>query len=163
MRFIDLADYADKPEVDRQSAALTRSLAAFAIANAADISVDLAATSVTDGYNDNGLDAIYYSADDRTLYLCQSKWSNDGSGSIDLAGAEKFIRGVKDILSLRLDRFNDHISKRKAAIEDAINHTTRVQIIVVYSGSDRLGDHPKRVLGDLLAELTNTPTLYVTY
>ena len=34
--FIDLADYAEKPDSDRQNAALTRSLAAFAISNAAD-------------------------------------------------------------------------------------------------------------------------------
>src|SRR4051794_29017261 len=99
---IDLADYAGKPGADRRNAALARSLAAFAIGNAADIPMDVAAANVTDGYDDGGLDAVYYSIEDRTLYLCQSKWSNDGSGSINLGDTEKFIRGVKDILSLRL-------------------------------------------------------------
>jgi hypothetical protein len=154
--FLDISDLGGRPDTDRENGELTRSLAAFAIANVADISLESAAVNVTDGYDDNGLDAVYYSPEDRTLYLCQSKWSRDGSGSIDVASTEKFIRGVKDILSLKLERFNDRIGNRKAAIEAAINKTTRLHLIVAYSGSDRLGEHPKRVLNDLLAELNDT-------
>lgn len=153
---VDVADYVTRPEEDRKNAVLTRSLAAFALTNAADISVEVAAGSIVDGFNDNGIDAIYYAADDRVLYLCQSKWSNDGTGSLDLAGAEKFIRGVKDLLNLRLDRFNEKIRTRKSGIEEAINTTVKVHLIIVYSGSERLGDHPRRVLDDLLAELNDT-------
>ncbi|SEE27682.1 AIPR protein [Rhizobiales bacterium GAS191] len=153
---VDLTDYDGRPQPDRANAGLTRALAAFAISNAADVTAEQAAAAVVDGYDDNGLDAIYYAPEDRTLYLCQSKWSNDGAGSIDLGSTEKFIRGVTDLLGLRFDRFNDKVNRRRVALEEGINNTARIQLVVAYSGSERLGQHPKRVLNDLLAELNDT-------
>ena len=47
-------------------------------------------------------------------------------------------------------------SFRARAVAEAINETTRLQLIVTHSGSDRLGDHPKRALADLLAGLNDT-------
>jgi len=88
--------------------------------------------------------------------LCQSKWSNDGTGSIDLGSAEKFIRGVHDLLALKFSNFNDKIRKRQISIDAAVNETVRIHLIVTYSGSERLGDHPKRVLDDLLSQLNDT-------
>lgn len=57
---IDLSDYSSKGEQEKESAFLTRSLAAFAVMNLADISPEEAAETVTDGGQDNGIDAIYY-------------------------------------------------------------------------------------------------------
>lgn len=153
---VDLSDLSGKSEQDIDSGRLTRSLAAFAIGNAADIEPAVASASVIDGYDDNGIDAIYYAHEDRTLYLCQSKWSHDGSGSIDQAGAEKFIRGATDLLSLRFDRFNGKVEKRAKELEEAVNTTSRIHLIIAHSGSSGLGDHPKRVLVDYLAELNDT-------
>ncbi|MCB4825279.1 AIPR family protein [Roseicella aerolata] len=153
---IDLVDYQEKSENDKQNAGLTRALAAFALCNAADLTPEIAVSSITDGYDDNGLDAVYHAAEDKTLYLCQSKWSNDGLGSIDVGGAEKFARGVRDILSLKLDRFNSKITTRKDVIEEAINNSVRINLIIVYSGSDKISEHVKRVFSDLLADLNDT-------
>jgi len=154
--YIDVQDYQNKSEDERLSATLTRSLAAFAVANVADIDVELAAASVIDGFDDNGVDAIYFELDDRTLYLCQSKWSHDGTGTIDLGSTEKFIRGVRDFLGLRLDRFNEKVNKRSVALIEAINNAARIHLIVTYSGSEKMGDHPHRVLDDLIYDLNDT-------
>jgi hypothetical protein len=59
-------------------AGLSRALATFAIASEADLSPDVAATAVVDGFDDNGIDAVFYSAAEKVLYISQAKWSVDG-------------------------------------------------------------------------------------
>jgi len=85
---IDLDDYTGKSQEEQESAFLTRSLAAFSILVAADIAPDQAALCVTDGYHDCGIDAIYFDSREKVLYLVQTKWKNDGTGSaiVDLVG-----------------------------------------------------------------------------
>lgn len=153
---VDLTDYSGRSEQDRVNAGLTRSLSAFALSIKADIGSEVAAKAIVDGYNDNGIDAIYYAAAEKALYIVQSKWSNDGTGSIDQASAEKFIRGVKDLLNLKFANFNDKVVKRQVELEGAVNTTLRIVLLTVHSGSDRLGDHPKRVLHEFMSELNDT-------
>lgn len=153
---IDTSDIDKLPESDRNNALLSRALAAFALSTEADLEPDKAAACVVDGYDDNGIDAIYYSAVDKTLFLCQSKWSNDGSSLIDQGSAEKFIRGVQDLLSLRFDRFNSRVNKRKNELYSAVNLASRIALIIACSGSGTIGDHPRRSLEDYLLELNDT-------
>lgn len=153
---VNLSDYSNRPQNERDNVGLTRALAAFALSIQADISDDIAANSIVDGFNDNGLDSIYYSASDKVLYFVQSKWSNDGTGSIDQGSVEKFVRGVRDMLALKIEHFNDKLKNRQAELESAVNNTLRIVLVVVHSGSDRLGDHPKRVLSEFLDELNDT-------
>ncbi|AWU92879.1 abortive phage infection protein [Azospirillum ramasamyi] len=154
--YIDISDYEKRSQADQENAKLTRALSAFAIANEADLSPEVACTSVVDGYNDNGIDAIYYSAGEKVLYLCQSKWSNDGSGSLDEAGALKFVKGVLALLTPKFEDFNDKIRRRQAELDAAINNASRIVLISAHSGSDRLGDHANRVLSDCLSSLNDT-------
>jgi hypothetical protein len=153
---IDITDYQNRRPEDQANAALTRGLAAFCVAVKADVTPDVAAKSIVDGFDDNGLDAIFYSATDKILYLVQSKWSNDGTGSIDQGSAEKFVRGVRDLLTLKFNVFNEKVKKRQVELEGAVNNTQRIVLATVHSGSDRLGDHPRRVLEEFLAELNDT-------
>ena len=71
---IDMSDYSGKSDTDINSALYSRSLAALAIKMHEDISFETAAESITDGFNDNGIDAIYYSELTKTLYFVQSKF-----------------------------------------------------------------------------------------
>src|ERR1700676_374928 len=71
---IDLSDI-DKgnlPPDQRQNHFLTRALAAYAMHIVGHVELDLAALSVTDGGDDNGLDAIHYDERERRLYIVQS-------------------------------------------------------------------------------------------
>jgi len=69
---IDLSDLNVKdPQISNFF--LTRSLAAYAIQHHAQVSENIAADSITDGSNDNGIDAIYYDLQTKTLYIVQSK------------------------------------------------------------------------------------------
>ena len=57
---------------------LTRSQAALALSHIAGIDKHIAATSIVDGFDDNGIDAIYFDEVIRTVYVVQSKWMESG-------------------------------------------------------------------------------------
>jgi hypothetical protein len=82
-KLVDISDYQSRPAAEQESVFLTRSLSAFALMTSADIKPDKAASCVTDGGQDNGIDAIYYDDFEKVLYLVQSKWKHDRKGSIE--------------------------------------------------------------------------------
>lgn len=94
---IELSDYIGKLQNEQDSAFLTRALAAFAISVTADITPDQAALCITDGFHDNGIDAVYFDTREKVLFVVQTKWRHDGTGSIERGDALKFITGVKDL------------------------------------------------------------------
>ena len=59
-------------------AALSRSLAALAIVALSEADTQAAVASITDGYDDLGLDAIYFESAENTLYVVQAKWHGGG-------------------------------------------------------------------------------------
>ena len=77
---IDISDIQDSlPPETVETAHLSRGLAAFVLMKLADITASQAAHSVVDGFNDNGIDAIYVSdSNPRKLYIVQAKLSDTG-------------------------------------------------------------------------------------
>ena len=98
---IDLSDITISNSVDRENFFLTRALSAYTISHFAQIENEIAANSVVDGGNDNGIDAIYYDEKSRLLYLIQSKWRHDGKSEPSNGDIKKFIEGVKDLFNQR--------------------------------------------------------------
>ena len=97
-RFDGLIDLSDVPNVKRddlENFFLTRSLAAFVIAELARVDDKIAAKAIVDGSKDNGIDAFYFEATERVCYLVQSKWIHNGKGSIEVGEVHKFLQGVK--------------------------------------------------------------------
>lgn len=154
---IDVSDFAGRT-ADEESAFLSRSLAAFALMHLAGLTEQQAANAVTDGGQDNGLDAIHYDSKEKYLYLVQSKWRHDGTGSLERAEVMKFVTGFRDLVDASFERFNAKVNARRAEIEAAITDAnTRFVLTVVYSGQDPLATEPQRDLDDLLREM-NDPT-----
>ena len=159
---VDLGDVAGRPEPDRESIFLSRSLAAIGLAHLAGISPEEAAAAVTDGFGDNGLDAIYYHPVEKVLYLVQSKWHADGGGSIDRGEIQKFIKGFKDLVNARWDRFPEKVQKRTNQIEAALNDaSTKIVLLVIHTGQQGLSDDVKSDIKDALDE-ANSPTEIVS-
>ena len=100
---------------------LSRCLAAYAVYIAFDCSVEEAASSVVDGSNDNGIDALHYSSNQKKFVIVQSKWSKDGTGSPDSASVLKFCAGIRDLLDSNLERFNERVNAKKEIIHSALN------------------------------------------
>ena len=137
---IDLSDYAGKPQSEKDSAFLTRALAAFAILATADVTPEQAASCVTDGFHDNGIDAVYFDGREKALFCVQTKWRHNGSGSIELGDTLKFIAGVKDLINAEFDHFNNKIKNRSTEILDALSlANTRIILIVAHTGQGTLG------------------------
>jgi AIPR protein len=159
---IDLSDCAGRPEDDISNSFLSRSLSALAVKILADVSVEEASKSITDGFQDNGIDAIYYSKNEKILYVVQSKWRNDGNGSIDLGDTLKYLEGFRDLLNLDKEKFNSKVKALFPLIEEALDDAgTRFILVVVYSGKQDLSPEIKSRIDDRLREL-NDPTEVVT-
>ncbi len=160
---VDISDYDGKSESERDSVFFTRALAAFVISATADIEPDIAGRCVTDGYNDNGLDAIYFDEREKILFLVQTKWHHEGNKSIERGDALKFIAGVKDLINTRFDNFNEKINNRSTEIINSLSITnTRIRLIIVHTGQASLGQHIERDLEDFLREM-NDPTEVASY
>lgn len=161
---IDLKDYEGKPAKEKESAFLTRSLSAFALAQLAGINDNLAAACVVDGYDDNGIDAIYYDNTDNKVYIVQSKWMESGKDSPKQGDIQKFLKGFKDFLNADFSRFNNKFKKMKDRLNEALyDAQVRFILVITYTGSQPLSDkHAKNDIETLLRDL-NDPIELVTY
>jgi hypothetical protein len=159
---IDMADCDKSTDADRESAFLSRALAAYSVMVLAGATPEEAASSVTDGYGDNGIDAIYCDESDRILYVVQSKWSHAGSDTITRGDAQKFIKGFKDLIHPRFERFNAKVQVLAPIVNDALDDArTRIYLVPVYTGQQPLSDEVASDFKDLMAEI-NDPTEVVS-
>lgn len=158
--FSDHIDKTDIGETDaqREEKILSRCLAAYAVYNSIECTPEDAGESVVDGGDDNGIDAIYYSAINRVMIIVQSKWSKSGSGEPDSAGVAKFCTGVRDLFNLNFDRFNAKIVSKQNEIERALGeYDTKYELLFIDTcTASELGVHSTRHITDLLAEMNNT-------
>jgi hypothetical protein len=153
---IDLGDVSQNVSGEqRENAFLTRSLAAFAIAEHADTDDRIAAAAVVDGFKDNGIDGFYFDNKERICYLVQSKWSHNGKNSIEVGDIHKVIQGVRDLFNSRLERFNK-LQKHREEIDNALSDTSaRFILLIVYTGVPELANEVKIPLDDLLKEMND--------
>ena len=98
---VDLTDYEGKSASDRDTAALSRSLAAFAVADRLGLEPTRAARTVTDGFGDNGIDAIGLDTAQSRVVVAQSKWIAAGKGAPTVGDVQKFAQGFRDLINGR--------------------------------------------------------------
>jgi len=154
---IDLSDVQGKSPEELENFYLTRALAAYTVYFLAESSIDDSAHTVTDSFEDNGIDAIKYDPSTNTLWLIQSKWIKSGNGCPDTGEVQKFVSGVKDLINEKWDRFNDKIRGKESEVESALDdYNLRIKLVLAYTGG-LLSKHQKRPIDDLLNEL-NSPS-----
>jgi hypothetical protein len=158
---IDMSDYANHndPAVVKK-AFLTRGLAALAVSSLTDTPVQHLGQFITDGSKDGGIDMIYFDANERTLYLVQTKWHEDGRGSIELGDALKFVEGVRKVLDNDLSGFNARVVARKTDVEQALfDANAKFVLVVVHTGQDALNGEVEGPLKDYVASQNDTSEL----
>lgn len=149
-------DVSDAPQGQETGLRLTRGLAAFALVELLDIDEATAASAVTDGFDDNGIDAIHIDADDSRVYLVQSKWSNAGTGSPALGDVSKFLKGFEDLLNAEFDRFNAKVKSKQGAIESALaDPSVQFELVFAHSGQDALSDPACQAIENVLNEVND--------
>jgi hypothetical protein len=153
---IELHDFEKATEDERQKAFYSRSLAAYSLYNLASINVDESIESITDGYNDNGIDAIFYDDDQCILYVVQSKYFENGTGEPESGDLRKFKDGIFDLVEERFDRFNKKINKRKNEIQSAFAESKiKLNIILAYTGRG-FSEVNNRIITDIIDHLNDS-------
>jgi hypothetical protein len=155
---IDLADWSGKPDHERQAAFLSRGLAALAIHRLTGADPETAGRAVTDGYNDGGIDAVYFDQITDTIYFVQSKWSKDGSKTIDLGTTSNFIDGIGKILNDDFASFNQKIKAKEAELRAVLYSGTDVKfrILLIHTGEQSVSFHVEQRVLQYVTEL-NVP------
>lgn len=154
----DCAQHSDPAQVKKVF--LSRGLAALAGAHMTEAPIEELGKSVTDGSKDGGIDLIYFNANELTLYLVQSKWHDDGHGSIELGDALKFIDGVKKVLDNDLAALNVRIQGKKSDIERALfDANAKFVLVLAHTGQEDLSPEVKNAVDDYVSAQNDTSEL----
>ncbi len=154
---IDLTDTTNDEE--RQNKYYTRAIAALAIVMRCGIDYDSAAKTVTDGYHDMGIDAVYNDASQKKLILVQSKWRKDGNGSVSQEEANTFIAGIKRVINLDFDGCNKKLAAKQSEITAAIRDMDyQIEMIFCHTGSQIMDTYALRPIDELLGQVNEDDT-----
>ena len=116
-----------------------------------------AAKTVTDGKDDNGIDALHYDVPTKTMYVVQAKWHGDGNGSFDRADVLKFTKGFGDLANLDLLRFNGKVRSKEKMINAAFADDQATYVLVaIHPGAHDFAPEPKQDLQDCLDKYNDT-------
>lgn len=151
---IDCSDI-NETDSERENKIATRCLAAYGVFLTTGCSLDEASESVTDSPEDNGIDAIYHSSTTRNLIIVQSKFIQNGKGGATVDEMQKFIKGVKDLVNLKFERFNSKIQEKKPIIESALMEFSCINMVWVDTGNEKKLHHAKDILDDFLKEVND--------
>jgi hypothetical protein len=151
---IDLSDIAHEGEENQRSHFLTRALC---ITSLTDADPETAASAVTDGYKDSGLDAIYFDAGEKTLYIVQAKWSKNATKTIEEGDCCKYVKGIESLSGADFSGFNEKIRKREHEIWTNLleRSDVRVVLVVAYTGTQDVSDPVRKSLSDFLQRQNN--------
>jgi len=136
---------------------VTRAIAALALSERTGLPPTTASASVTDHPKDGGIDGVAYAADRAALVFVQSKWTEGANTGISQGDVMKFVGGVRRVVNGDWSGFGGPILDRHAEIEDILEQTgTKIEIVVVTSGTWDLADEPKRELEEFCSQMNDS-------
>lgn len=154
---IDLTDTTNEEE--RQNKYYTRAIAALAIVMRCGIDYDSAAKTITDGYHDMGIDAVYNDVSQKKLFLVQSKWRKDGNGSVSQEEANTFVSGIKRLINFDFDGCNTKLVAKQPEITAAIRDMDyQIEMIFCHTGSQTIDTYAMRPIDELLGQVNEDDT-----
>lgn len=155
---IDLSDTSNTDEMMNKY--YTRAVAALSLVMRCGIEYDVAGQSVTDGYHDMGIDAVYNDTTQRKLFLVQSKWHKEGKGSISQEEVNTFIMGVKRIINLDFVGCNEKIAAKQQEITAAIRDMDyQIELIFCYTGNQKMDNYVLRPINELFSQVNEDDSM----
>ncbi|WP_329082417.1 AIPR family protein [Streptosporangium sp. NBC_01469] len=136
---IDMGDMGSSSDLDVFF--LARALAALVVRRQLRCGSAMAAASIVDGINDNGLDAIAVSDGQPEILLVQSKWDWGRSGRkiFGLTDVLKFEQALRLLISEEYDQFNTKFQRHADQVADALAHPAcTIKMIIVTVGHAHL-------------------------
>ncbi len=153
---IHMSDIKTTDAEERDVNLLSRALAAFAIAAAAKVEDMEAANSVVDEFQDDGIDAFYFDRAEHVAYLVQSKWSKNGTGSMDVGSTLKFVQGVNHLLENRISALGPKMQAKAQDIQDLLEDSQATFVLIIaYTGKAPLSAEVMTPITQLLDELND--------
>ncbi|MDU0312769.1 AIPR family protein [Phycicoccus sp. M110.8] len=141
---------------DPEMALRTRGLAAWSVEELSGCTEAEAAASVVDDFGDNGVDAIHIDATNSTVYLVQSKWSVNGTGSAATGDIHKFVKGFEDLVNAEFSRFNTKLQAKQSDIEAALSDPeVKFILVLAHTGSSPLAKEGREIIDDLLLDVND--------
>lgn len=134
-----------RPKTEQDKKNISRAFSAFVLHNMCQVSEEMAAKSVVDDFNDDGIDAILYHGD--TVYVVQSKLKE--TEQFKQEEAQALCAGMRQLLQLDFTNFNNHFKSRQTDIEDSIENCSKIQIVIAHVGSG-ISQHAVQVINQLL-------------
>lgn len=112
---------------------------------------------ITDGTEDRGIDAIGVDETTKQVVFVQSKWRQDGTGSMALADVLKFLNGVRALLGMKAGDEPAHASeKTKTAVRDLLKTPgARIRLVTVTTAINDLADEVSAPITELLEQLND--------
>lgn len=145
----------DQHDVDR----LSRVLAAYTIIGRCRVDDAVAVGAITDGFNDHGLDALFFDRARARLVCVQSKFKRTGAAPSQ-EEVQKTIGGVRALRARRFNEFNEAVRNRLDEIEEALDTPgIRIELHMSFLG-EAMGPHATDDLNGYAAELNQISTLF---
>ncbi len=140
------------------AANMSRLLALYAVHHALAIDDDDERTiEITDGGDDRGIDAVGVDEAAKLVVFVQSKWRQDGSGSMSLSDVLKFLDGVKALLGMRAEDQPAHASEAtRIAVHDLLKTPgTRIKLVTATTAGAPLSEAVEAPIAELLSQLND--------
>jgi hypothetical protein len=132
---------------------LARSFAGLAVSALCGVSPQIGAESVTDDFDDFGLDAVYYDVSVRTLFFVQAKLKE--SAAFTQREVNDFAQGVRKIISLDFSGMNQNLLARQVDLTAAYKNCSRMKVVIAEIGSG-LNPHARIAIDQMIAEVSQT-------
>ena len=136
---IDLNDVAEKPANHQEAYFITRAYMALYFLNELGLTPDQAASCITDGGADDGVDAVYIDKNAARIYFGQSKWRKNMSKGVELTDFVRFRDGVKSAIMGQWTAENANLHRFKSDIEQQLtNIDTEVVLVLAHTSEHEI-------------------------
>jgi hypothetical protein len=149
---VETPDRSEWTEEQHDTDRLSRALAAFALIGIAGLDDGSAASAVTDGKNDGGIDALHFDRAGNRLIFVQAKFKRAGAAPSQ-DEVLKTINGFKALIDRRFSEFNQAFQNRLAEIEEALDTAGITLCVVLTFLGENLGQHVVNDLNALQGEM----------
>lgn len=112
---------------------------------------------ITDGTEDRGIDAVGVDDATKQVVFVQSKWRQDGSGSMSLADVLKFLAGVRSLLGMQATDEPSHASSEtRAAIHTLLKTPgAKIRLVTATTAANELASDVQDPISRLLDQLND--------
>ncbi|MDG4801333.1 AIPR family protein [Micromonospora sp. WMMD980] len=112
---------------------------------------------ITDGEQDRGIDSVGVDSGAKLVVFVQSKWRQDGTGSMGLGDVLKFLQGVRSLLGMKSEAEPAHATEStRLAVSDLLKTPgAKIRLVTVTTASDLLSEEVLAPINELLSQLND--------